>query len=92
MKCFSRTKINVLMVLILYLLFPPKAYAYLDPGTGSFIVQIAIASLVGIGFSVKMFWGNLKMFFYNLTAKKNKDETIECDKKEEIEDNGQTNN
>ena len=32
------------------------AQAYLDPGTGSFLVQMLIAGLVGGAFAVKMFW------------------------------------
>lgn len=36
-----------------------KAQAYLDPGSGSFILQILIASLVGIGFALRGYWGKL---------------------------------
>jgi hypothetical protein len=36
------------------------AHAYLDPGTGSYAVQVGLASLVGALFSVKMFWGSVK--------------------------------
>lgn len=46
------------------------AFAYLDPGTGSYIFQIAIASLMGLLFSVKMFWNNIKMFFNARFSKK----------------------
>ena len=30
--------------------------AYLDPGTGSMILQALIAGLVGAAFAIKMFW------------------------------------
>jgi hypothetical protein len=33
--------------------------AYLDPGSGSFIVQMLIAGLVGAGFLLRGFWGKL---------------------------------
>lgn len=36
--------------------------AYLDPGTGSMILQLIIAGLVGFGFAIKMFWSNIKGF------------------------------
>ena len=36
------------------------AHAYLDPGTGSYAVQVGIAGLVGALFSLKMFWGTVK--------------------------------
>lgn len=38
-------------------LFKPEQY--LDPGSGSFIIQILLASLVGIGFAFRSFWGKL---------------------------------
>lgn len=36
----------------------PSAFAYLDPGTGSMILQAVIAGLVTIG----IFWRNLHTF------------------------------
>lgn len=42
---------------------PPKAYAYLDPGLGSFLVQMLIAFLLGIMMGVKTFWGRIRAFF-----------------------------
>jgi len=37
---------------------------YLDPGSGSLLVQLIAAGLVGgIGILVKVFWGRLKAFF-----------------------------
>jgi len=41
----------------------PKAHAYLDPGTGSFILQMLIAGAVGAAMAIKAFWGNIVMFF-----------------------------
>jgi len=40
-----------------------QAAGYIDPGTGSYILQIAIAFLVGIAFSVKIFWKKIAAFF-----------------------------
>jgi hypothetical protein len=42
---------------------PGKAAAYLDPGSGSFILQVIIASLVGIGFTLRAYWGKITKFF-----------------------------
>ena len=36
-----------------------KEYAYIDPGSGSFIIQILIASLVGAGFLLRGYWSKL---------------------------------
>jgi hypothetical protein len=43
-----------------WLVFPDKAYAYLDPGTGSYIVQILIGTLISALFTVKLFWARIK--------------------------------
>ena len=37
--------------------------AYLDPGTGSLIIQVVIASVLGGLFTVKVYWGRIKAFF-----------------------------
>ena len=56
-------KITYNLKLILYIFFisisfSSKAYAYLDPGTGGLILQVLIASLIGIG----VFFKNIKQF------------------------------
>ena len=33
---------------------------YLDPGSGSFIIQIAIAALLGLGVAIRASWGSIK--------------------------------
>ena len=37
--------------------------AYLDPGTGSFIIQLLIGGIVGAGLLLKTYWGRLKSLF-----------------------------
>ncbi|MFN2370600.1 MAG: hypothetical protein ABR506_05520 [Candidatus Krumholzibacteriia bacterium] len=41
------------------LLAPAAAHAYIDPGTGSFVIQGIIAAVVGAGVALKMFWGRI---------------------------------
>lgn len=36
---------------------------YLDPGSGSFIIQIAIAALLGLGVAIRASWSSIKKFF-----------------------------
>ena len=36
---------------------------YLDPGSGSFIIQIAIAVALGLGVAIRASWGTIKKFF-----------------------------
>jgi hypothetical protein len=37
--------------------------AYLDPGSGSFLIQILLAALLGIGVAVRASWGKIKKLF-----------------------------
>ena len=49
------------------------AHAYLDPGSGSYALQVAIAGLFGFLFSAKMFWGRLKENLFPSRVKSAKD-------------------
>jgi hypothetical protein len=37
--------------------------AYLDPGSGSFLLQLLIAGLLGLGVAVKVYWNKVKGLF-----------------------------
>jgi len=50
-----------------------RPQAYLDPGSGSFVVQLLIAGLVGAGFLIKVYWKKIKNFFTRFTVKKEDD-------------------
>lgn len=45
------------------LLIPLSLFVYLDPGSGSFILQLIIGGVVGLLVAVKAFWGRIKSFF-----------------------------
>ena len=49
---------TALLTLLLTALAGP-AHAYLDPGTGSYIFQMAVAALVSVAFLVKTYWRRL---------------------------------
>ena len=56
-----------LLLAALFLLgLQPKAYAYLDPGSGSFFIQMLLAALVGLSFTIKTFWKKIKEFLIKL--------------------------
>lgn len=40
-----------------------SAYAYLDPGTGSFFLQMLIGGIAGSLVAAKMYWSRVKAFF-----------------------------
>ncbi len=47
------------------------AYAYLDPGTGSAIIQGLIATIATVGVTLKLYWHRIIQFFGG-RRKKNK--------------------
>lgn len=47
-----------------------NAYAYIDPGTGSYILQIVIAGLVGAAFTLKLLWKRLRLFVGSTVSKR----------------------
>ena len=77
MKCFTYLITMLVVLALLYLIFPQKAYAYLDPGTGSYILQLIIAVLFGGLFAVRLYWSKIKIFFKNLSSRGKKHEKVE---------------
>lgn len=59
---------NKLFILLFCLLLPMSLYAYLDPGTGSYVLQVIVAAFFGVLYSIKVYWSKFKAFF---TGKKN---------------------
>jgi len=52
--------ISVCIAMATCVAFPQVAYAYVDPGTGSFVLQAVIAAIVSVSFAIKAFWGKIK--------------------------------
>lgn len=59
-----------ILVTFLYFMSPGEAYAYLDPGTGSYMFQLAIALLAGGLFAIKLYWRRIKTFFGSVFSKR----------------------
>lgn len=64
-----KTTTKVFAAVALYFALTSHAHAYLDMGTGNYILQICAAFLVAGLVAVQNFWGKIKSFF-----QKNKDE------------------
>ena len=52
----NRRPFPVALVLFLAFLAPSDVYPYIDAGTGSFMLQLLIAGIVGSLFAVKIFF------------------------------------
>jgi hypothetical protein len=53
--------------------------AYLDPGSGSFLIQILIAVLLGLGVAVRASWGKIKKLFGKGQADGQTDEDVDTE-------------
>lgn len=42
--------------LVLVLLVPSTAFAYLDPGSGALVVQAVVSAVVGTAFTLRRYW------------------------------------
>jgi hypothetical protein len=49
--------------LLLLIASTGAAHAYVDPGTGSYVIQLIIAALAGIALATRIYWGRIKGFF-----------------------------
>jgi hypothetical protein len=49
--------------------------AYLDPGSGSFLIQLAIAALVGGAVLVRSQWSRIKKLFGGKTSDTDKEDS-----------------
>jgi len=47
---------------------------YIDPGSGSYIIQVIVAAALGVAFFVKTSWWRIKMFFRRKKTPKNNQE------------------
>lgn len=63
------------LIILFYFISPCRIYAYLDAGTGSYVIQIIIAAVIGGAFGVKLFWRRIYSFFKNLSLKAKNDKT-----------------
>lgn len=60
---------RIVITFFMLIVFQTRAYAYLDPGSGSYLFQIMLASFVGTAFAVKAYWIQIKNFLKKLFHK-----------------------
>ncbi len=68
----ANLKLLLIFAVAIAIAFPPKADAYLDPGTGSYVLQILAAFFLGGIFVIKTFWQQIKAFFSKFSGKDKK--------------------
>jgi len=59
----------VILFLLFHGIFISDAFAYIDPGSGSIVIQALIGALVGVGITVKIYWYKIKINFLTTKSK-----------------------
>jgi hypothetical protein len=60
----------------IFLLVRP-AYGYIDPGTGSYVLQTLLAILFAAAYTLKIYWRHVAGFFRYTFSRKRRDEKPE---------------
>lgn len=58
------------LFLVINIVFMGQAYAYIDPGSGSLVLQIILGTIAAVATVVKIFWYKIKFVFIKLFTKK----------------------
>lgn len=74
---------RILLVPIMLLAMMQEAFAYLDPGTGSMILQGIIAGIAVVGLTIKTYWYKIRGFFGMKSPTSLLDEDEEANKADE---------
>jgi hypothetical protein len=64
MEVKMREMVFVTLILYIFILSTCPAYAYLDPGTGSMVLQLVLGGIAGIAILGKLFWNRFKALFH----------------------------
>jgi len=54
---------GLFFIILLFFLIPQPVSAYLDPGFGSMVWQLAVTTLFGVTFALKLYWQKIRNFF-----------------------------
>ena len=65
---------SIISAALLLFIFARDAHAYLDPGTGSFILQMLLAGLFAVLLAIRIFWNKIKALFTRHSSRNTEDE------------------
>tara|TARA_B100000965_G_scaffold375325_1_gene367290 strand:+ start:492 stop:698 length:207 start_codon:yes stop_codon:yes gene_type:complete len=54
---------KIFIINIFILLISNNAYAYIDPGSGSIIIQAILGAIAAVGTTASIYWSKIKKFF-----------------------------
>lgn len=79
-------KIRCFFLLLALFLIAPSVYAYLDPGTGSMLLQLLIGGIAAALLSIKVYWKKIKGLLVRIFSKDVSSE--ESDTLEKVDNSG----
>ena len=71
---------QLIIIIISYISMTSYAYAYIDPGAGSVIIQAILGFLAAIFAYTAFFWNKMKSFFSKIFKKKDENSKNESSK------------
>ena len=61
---YSKDSLGLLIVLFVAVGFSARTLAYVDAGTGSYLLQLFVAGILGLVFSLKSFWARVRVIVF----------------------------
>lgn len=80
--CKQKSMLPVLAIVMLVVPFS-LVQAYLDPGSGSFIIQLIVGAILGSLVAIKIYFKNIKKSFIKLFSKKKTEQTNSDEQKKQ---------
>lgn len=56
-------KTEISLFFLIFLLFPTQAMAYIDPGSGSMLLQLILGGVAGLFVIIRLYWHRFLSFF-----------------------------
>lgn len=64
-----KNSVLTILTALPFLLISQPSYAYLDPGTGAFLLQALLGGVAGVLVVGRIYWAKIKGFFRRTPAK-----------------------
>lgn len=59
----GKMKRKTVVALATFLFVTSASFGYIDPGTGSYLIQFLLAGIAGASLAIRIFWKRIKGFF-----------------------------
>ena len=63
---------DISVLVLIFLGLSKEALAYVDPGTGSYLLQVLVAGFLGLLYALRLYWTRLKNFLSSKISRSSK--------------------